>query len=495
MKLKILLFTLKLIKILFTIITLSVIAKYFGNGISRDNWLLAYSLFVVIDLALWGPVNETFRAKFVELLSKNNEKSVINGAKSLFSFINYCTLLVALILYLLAPLIGEFLLPNGSESDKLELINMIQLISPSLILNQATLFLTSVLNAYNIFYVPEISGIISVVFNVLFILIFINTLGIYSLFVGHYFSLILLLLLLIYQIHKKKIPILLGDYKFDFKNVKPYLLFALPFFIPYFFGQIGTIVEKYLAGLISVGTISNIDYSRKFLDIPINVITSVITTVYVPVATRLFFSKEIKKLREEFYKFLKFGFLVLLLIVCFIIFFSNELVEFLYNKGTISDYNLSVINNTIQLYALGAIAIFLYTLIGLSLIATGSSKKYAFYGVLTQISVIGGNIFLYKYLAIYVFPLSLLIFHLIASLLMLSILYKNKIIINYSLIIRIMITFLIVTVFIYLIKSNFFTEDKFNLLNILKKIATLMVVFIPIFLFELKDNLKLYIKK
>lgn len=492
MKLKIILFSLKLVRIIITIITLSITAKYFGSNSIRDNWLIAYSVFIVIDLAVWGPINETFRAKFIEIKNKTNTQDALNGAWSLFSFINIGTLVLSILLLLFSDNISLWLLPNYSLDDQKELALMIMLISPSLILNQVNLFLTSVLNAFNVFYVPEISGIISVIFNVFFIIFLVDYIGIYSLFVGHYFSLVLLLIMLLIQFSRNKITFFNKKILIDFKSIKVYVFFAIPFFLPYFFGQIGTLVEKFIAALISEGTVSNLDYSKKFLDIPVNVITSVMTTLYIPIATGFYFKDDLINFRKEFYKILKFGAFITISVSVFLILFASEIVAILYDKGSISSDNLILIKKTIEMYALGSMPIFLYSFLGLSLIASNNSKVYAYCGMLTQIGIIFFNLILYKELDIFIFPVSLLTFHLLSALFMLFYLSKKQVILDKFNVIKFIVLYALIIAFYIIIKDYLTETDAYTLF---KKAILFIAPIVTLMYFLFKEEIVIFFKK
>ena len=40
-------------------------ANFFGVSKEKDVWLVAYTLIISIDLAIWGPLNDIFRTKFI----------------------------------------------------------------------------------------------------------------------------------------------------------------------------------------------------------------------------------------------------------------------------------------------------------------------------------------------------------------------------------------------------------------------------------------------
>src|SRR5690606_4200040 len=127
--------------------------------------------------------------------------------------------------------------------------------------------LASILNAYQSFFIPEIAGMVAVVLNALFMILFAPVIGIYSLAIGYYAGLLLLLLLLIVQVRKKGIRLFAKGHRPRFGDFMLFFYFALPFFFPYFFGQVNLLVEKALSGSLGSGVVSVVDYGRKFSEV------------------------------------------------------------------------------------------------------------------------------------------------------------------------------------------------------------------------------------
>lgn len=485
MKIKFLLFGLKILRILISVYTLSLTAKLFGVSVARDNWIVAYSIFIVIDLAFWGPINETFRSKFVELESKLGFENALKGVSSLMKFVNVITFILFLLFYFSSNYISKFLLPKGSISEVYQLTLIIKLISPTLLLNQANLLMSSILNGLNVFYIPEITGVIAASINIIILLIFQPHFGIYSLVISHYCNLICLFVLLLHQFNKRNIKLFNFSYEYNFRDVKPYLIFALPFFLPFFFGQLGSISEKYISNLIGVGTASNIDYSKKFNDIPINIITSMMTAIYVPIITKYFYNNNFEKVKSELNSNLKFGFLIIFLFSSINIFWSDEIVFYLFDKGNISVENLKTINIILQLYSFSSCAVFLYILGGLTLISTNQSKTYAYVGVFAQILIVILNFSLYSNFGIYVFPFSFFVVHFLAAVLMI---YKInnlvKVIFNILYVTLLFFGTLLVLLIIKLLLINY----DFNFVI---KSATYFFFLGPLLIFFYKNEVKL----
>ena len=396
------------------ILNLSFSAKYFGVSIERDVWLLAFNAIIILDIAIWAPLNDTFRAKFLQVKQDQGEAAALDQTKSLLLVIGVITMLVVLLIELFPNIIGQAIAPDYNEKQQDALILMIRLLAPSFLINQFTKILISILNTYSSFIIPEIVGLFTQILTLLCIIILAPTIGISALAWSYYGGLIVLAVLLFYQIDKFKINLFRGFLYADVKKSFPFFLFSLPFFIPHFSSQINQVIEKSLASSF-IGAVSILDYSRKFSDIPIDVLIGIFGSMMVPVLTLRFTQKDEKGFVEEFRKIFQFGFLVVTIVIATLTACPRAIVDFLYHKGNISEASLQEIALLTMYYSWAGFAIFLYHSFGLSLLSSSRGKLFAIYGTMAQLIMIGINIAFFKRLSVYTFPLSLGLSHFIAA--------------------------------------------------------------------------------
>jgi len=483
------LFALRLFRSLISIVTLMLSAKYFGVSTERDFWLLAFNAIVVINLAVWGPINETFRTQFIFIREKEGESESLYRTSSLLIFTTGVSIVMVISLILFSSTYVSLVAPNRNFSETSLLIFLLHLLAPSLLVNQLTLIMSSILNAYNIFYVPEIAGLVSSVLNILCLIILVPSIGIYSLVVSHYLGLFILLIFLIYQLKKNNINLFKKPVLFRFQYVKPYLLFALPFFLPYFFGQLNGIAEKSFASMIGSGTVSILDYSRKFIDIPSSVLLSVLTTILVPILSQKFVNNDIKEFTKEFTNIFQLGLLVLGTMLAFFTLSAYDVMTFFYASKNISGQSLLEISQISIMYCVGVLSVFVYSIVGLALMSSGKGKIYATCGVTAQISMMVINFLLYKRLGIYVFPLAWFLAHLIAAAAMIyniPFMFKSimKSIIRYGTFISSM------TALSYFLKVHLQQFDNLSTIEtlIVKSLLFCFLVITSIYLFKLEER-------
>jgi peptidoglycan biosynthesis protein MviN/MurJ (putative lipid II flippase) len=397
-----------------SIVTLPLTAKYFGVSIERDAWILTITLLSTVGLAIFGPIDETFRAKFVFLKEKEGEEAAISKAMSLVGFTALLTIAISLVLLLLTHPIANALDSTGSPQKLSLIVSLLLIMLPTLLINQLTSIGISVLNAYDVYYLPEFAGTVASVFNIIFILFLAPVIGIYSLAISQYVAILLLFIAVIFYLRKQSFK-LRPFWIIYWRDVKVFIFFALPFFLPYFAGQINQLAEKWIANSLGDGSVSALDYARQFSMTLQGVISSVLTTVMVPMLAKSFAQKD----ADRFARIVKENFTTIFVIICLtvpvLIGSATPLSKFFFAHGKVSSDALLLITNLMRIYGLAFVGIILYLTFGLILLASDKGKIYAFWGILAQVVVLCFNIALVRKWGIYVFPISVGIGHLLIA--------------------------------------------------------------------------------
>lgn len=410
---------LRVLRLVVSLVTIALSAKYFGASIERDLWILALASVNFVQSALWGPINETFRAKFIFLKETEGEEAALKKARSLFIFTIAVTAVAFALFMVFHYPTAKIVAPGNSSSELIQLDFMLQILAPSLLLTQITFLLSSILNAYNVFYIPEVTGVVSSIFNIIFFIVLVPHIGIYSLAVSYYLGLVILVGMLIYQIQKEQIPFFKKPFFLKLRDIKPYILFALPFYVPYFFSQLNGVSEKSVATLIGVGSISIVDYSRKFIDIPMGVLYSVLNTIMIPVLSQRFTQNDIPGFRKEFMSVFQLGLIFMGLFVSLLVIGASDIIDFAYNLGKMNTESLATISDLSVYYGFSALTIFCFSILGFSLISLQQNKIYALCSTVAHVIIIFLNLVFYKQLGVYIFPISLIIAYTLNSLFLL----------------------------------------------------------------------------
>lgn len=486
------LFSLRIAKMLLTVLTVTFMAKYFGVSIEKDMWVLAYTFITTINLAIWGPINETFRTKFVFIKEQKGAHVALSQTSSLIGFVFVVSICIVLLLFAMSSPITNYLTKEMPSSSRKIFMLLFLLLSPTLIINEITNICISVLNAYEVYYLPEVVGSISAVVNLGAIIVFAPFLGIYSLMIANYFGAVLLLVVVLFFLSKNKIYIWRKLFYFKWRDVKIFIFFALPFFFPYFVGQMNGIMEKYLSGLLGGGMISSLDYSRQFISVLQSVISSVLTTLVVPLLAKSFINGH----SNETTKIIKDSLVVTSLIVCaasiFLLGLTEPVCRFFFYRGKVSLDALNMIIMLTRSYGMAFWGVITYLVFGYALLASGQGKYYATIGVLNQILILLINITLVPQLGLIVFPVSYGLIHLLSGCLMfLRLKVENRFSIAITLL-KSMIISMVLSYTYYNFNNAISIENNF--LKLLFMFGTLLIS-MPFIVMSLGVDLKSCLKK
>lgn len=478
------LFTLKFLGLFVSLFVLSLSAKYFGVSEDRDVWILVTSFFIAISGAVFGPLNETFRAKFTHLYETESKEALNVKLNSLVGFIIVLAVVLSLIIFLCPKYIMEIIAPSLKDGAMFH--KMLIVLIPTLFINQLIYLGTGILNIYDVFYLPEIIGFFSGIINLICIFLLTPSIGIYSLIVSQYIYLFIYLLVVLYFLYKKDViikPILF----FNWKDVKPFVLFSLPFFFPYFVGQCNLILEKSLASTLGQGIVSILDYSRRFSTILQTVLTSVLASVMVTKLTQLFSQGKNHKYSDAHYKFLEITNLILCIGLPILIGSASIVSRLFFKRGDITELDINRISLLMQLYCFSFIGVAFYLFFGLTLLSQMKGKIYALLGVSSQILVMVINVFFYKNMREYTFPISVGIGHTLCAVLMCFFIVNENKKQEFNLILKSVFFIILATIIIYYQNSVLVNVDL--ILHLLINIVTLFILSSIILLPMMKINI------
>jgi peptidoglycan biosynthesis protein MviN/MurJ (putative lipid II flippase) len=411
-------FLLRFIRLAFAILNMSLSAKYFGISLERDVWLLALNSIMLFDMAIWGPINETFRAKFLFIREEEGEEKALDKARAVFLFTNFAAILLVGLIMIFPHMLAKLLAPSYESHQLVMLTMMIRVVAPTFLINQLTKLLIAVLNAYSSFIIPEITGIITQITTLVLVILLAPSIGIISLAISYYFGLILLLVMLLIQIKRLNIGFFKGILRSKLITASAFLIYSAPFFFPYFAAQLNAVVEKSIASSLEIGSVSVIDYARKFSDIPLEVLVSTIGTLLVPLLSSQFAQNNKVAFSDEFRKIYQLGILILMIVIGLLSSCPQAFINMLYDKGGIVPFKLIQISNMTMLYSWAMFSVFHYQIFGAALLSVKKGKFYAFFGIIAQFIMIILNLVLYKKMGIYIFPITLFVSHFISAVLM-----------------------------------------------------------------------------
>lgn len=393
----------RLIRAIISIFALIITARYFGVSSERDFWVLCTAAATILMQFLFGPINEVFRTQSVHIRAEQGVVALARTNASISSFFFWVSFLVVIIIELFPGLVSHTIASGliGAERERFEFF--VRLIIPSLALNQLVNGWISILNGYSVFYIPEIYAIFSSLANILFVVLLTGALGIGSLILAMYTTTIGLLFVLAREILKLQPSPLINAFP-EFSLCKTMIVSALPFYLPYFAGQLVSLIEKRVSMGLGVGNASLFDYAQKFVQVPQGVIMGTIATVLAPALASQFAKKQTQLMSEDICEYLRMIFLGLIPIV--ILFTVNaEDLSTLFFAHKVNAADQLLMAKVIRILVIGLLGVVLYSAAGQALVAQKRGKIYALIAVSVQfiigfLNLIFGNVYGLSFLAL-----------------------------------------------------------------------------------------------
>lgn len=456
-----LIYGIRFFRMLVTLLTLSLVAKYFGVSIERDAWVIILTFFSVLGLAIWGPLNEIFRTNYYILKEQQGEVFAYARSNSLFVLVVLVSCFVGSILFIFSHQLAYFLDATASKEKGDLLAILIQYMIPILLINQLIALGISILNANDEYYIPELMSVVASLISLILILVMTPYWGIYSLVASQYVSILLVLSTVFYLLSSKGIrPLLFG--RFKWQDVRFFLWVAAPFYLPYVGGQLNQLTESWLASSLGRGSLSTLDYARQLLLALIAVLSGVLTTVMVPGLAKSYAQNDSSSFTKVFKESLSVSFFVLSLAVPLLVGAAPLLGNLLYTNNKISAADTLLIIDLIRYYGVAFVGITVYLFFGLGLLASQKEKKYALIGLLAQVIVFLINVLLVDDWGLYIFPVSMGVGHLGVGLIMSYYLSVDNKLLIFQNMVKYVLVIACITVVVYIFSQM---TDSFTLLN------------------------------
>jgi putative peptidoglycan lipid II flippase len=416
----ILLASLRSLKLGLTVAVLLVYARLFGIGITMDAWIFASGTAAAVLMALWGPVNEIVRSRFVRQVAGHGEPHARASAASLLVFTTLASLVLCGGLALCAPWIVDTLYAAAEASRAQDLVvGLFLVMLPSVAIGQVLGLATAYMNCYDVIYAPEFMGIAASGINLACVLVLSPALGIYALAFGYYLGAAFSLAVVLRFLWKKGFFGSFGGWPAVALDARAIVTFALPLYFTFGAGQLNGVLEKYLASLMGVGVISSVNYASQIKATLQAVLTSVLFSLIVPRLTNAAAQPGAPDFRPMFRSAQRMGMAFLGVVLPFIFGTAEGLAVALFGDALSAPSGVQDMALLIRLYVVALVAVVLYLVYGVALLAQQQGRVYAALGVLAQGVSALICVLLFRSVGAAVFPLALAVSHLLAALLML----------------------------------------------------------------------------
>lgn len=330
------------------------IANYFGIGKEVDAFLVA----ATIPEFFYGITNSILMTSLIVILTESIVKYGKDKAWKIASNIFNISLigisLLAILTFLLAPLIIKFLAPGfGIENFNLS-VRLLRILSLTIIFYGVSSFTTGFLYTKKSFLVPSLFKSIISLSLIGSIFLFACTLNIFSLalglVVGTGLGLFMQLLSMKTMINYHLL------FRLDHQSIKELITLSFPLTFASFLFYTNRYITQIIASTQSEGTIAILNYAFLIISFPAILLSGSLATVVFPVYAEYAAKNDMFKFKRLFSQSIKLVALILMpATICFIL-LGKDLIQFLFERGMFSASASSATYLALIYYSVGLLA-------------------------------------------------------------------------------------------------------------------------------------------
>lgn len=350
----------------------TITAYYYGAGRDLDSLLLAQTIPNMLTSFLYVFLSAIFLPLFIE-------KKFDNKRKKDWEFFNHFLIgflligiVICIISWLLMPQVVRVFAKDGESQNLICNLSYVYFLGG--ILFGISVLISKVLNVYDHFKIPAFLPVINNMTLILFVVIFHDKIGIYSLAIGYVLGLLLQVLIQI-PILKQKGYILKFEEEFIAHEFRKLFLISIPIFGMSLLEQTMNFTSRFFASQLEEGSISALNYANRLIMLVVTLLgTSIIDTIY-PTLSKLNTENNpgnVDKLISETIKNI-----LLLVAPCMflLIFFSEDIVKILFQRGAFNSNDTKMTAQALIILAIGLFFIIVKDLLNKFLFTQKKYKK------------------------------------------------------------------------------------------------------------------------
>jgi peptidoglycan biosynthesis protein MviN/MurJ (putative lipid II flippase) len=372
-------------------------ARYFGASQDRDFFVIAMSVVAILPMLVYGSLTEVFRAKFVHIREKLGTERAVDSARGVIFWISAMSAAIVLLGELCAGEIAAFFMGGRDSVSFPLLVTLIRATLPIIFLSQLSTFWIQVLNCFNVFFIPEIFGLISSVINIALVVLLFDRVGVFSLVISNYASAVLLVAVLVFIV-RKYIPGMIGLRVGGVGGeIKQYFAAALPLMFVYWVGQLSAIAERKLSAGFGIGNIALLDYAQKLLSVPQSVVLGIAASILSPALAKHHANKNSADFMDELWSFYRFAVIVFAPCVFCMCFLPANIGDLLF-ASKISVSEIHTFGVTVMIYGFGLLGVINHIIFTQTLIAQSRGRVVSAIALVNQTMILACNVtFAYKW--------------------------------------------------------------------------------------------------
>ncbi|ARI76191.1 murein biosynthesis integral membrane protein MurJ [Halobacillus mangrovi] len=309
----------------------SVIAREFGATDYTDGFILAFTFVTLIKTLIKNGFNSVFLPEYKKNQRENPEEADRN-ANSMLNYTIVILLIFTVACYFLTPYIVQ-IYGSMTETTEMVAIKMTKIFFLFTLIIGLTSVLESYLQAVRSFVPTQIVNLLGAVMATLFILLFADQMGIYSIAYGFITGLAIGLLIQIYYLYKYGYRWTL-TFNINRQFAKAFFILLVPAVLHSSVGHINVFVNKMFASGTVSGAVTYLNNSSLLMSIPSAIFQTTIVAIIFTLMSEQSGNKE--KFKNTLYMGYQVGLLALMPLAIGLFLVAEQAISFIFERGAYS---------------------------------------------------------------------------------------------------------------------------------------------------------------
>lgn len=330
------------------------IAQFYGAKAVTDSFLVASVLPATIAGLIGGALTVVFIPVFIEVREKNGEESAWEGARAVFGVSLVYLLMMLSVSYIVAPFFIRAIAPDFTDEHLALALSFSSIMLPSLLFSGMLGLLTGIFNAYRLFTIPTLAGLL---YNICLIsfLLFAKNQPLISLGLGSLVAIAVQVVVLAI-VASRNWPGWGVSFSFSHPMLKRIWKLMILIFIGTGVGYLNLIVDRIFASILPEGTIAALNFAVRVMDIPVGLFVFALAQAVYPVTSSHIVQGKIEEFKDLFAISLETIWLFMVPSTMGLLVLSEETVHFLFERGAFTTQATTITAQALFFYSLGLFA-------------------------------------------------------------------------------------------------------------------------------------------
>jgi putative peptidoglycan lipid II flippase len=339
-----------IIGIVISFLSQLIIAYYFGAKFERDAYFVAIIIPVYISSVLTGSLGIIFIPKVVDLMKRNSQIDLNKFIGSIVWLVLIIMFFVTCICIFFSQGVIQIVAPGYNAEQSQFTAILLKIVVPTIIFTVLGNLLGSLYQIQHKFILPALAPIVSSAISLVFVIIFSEKIGIKGLAFGFLTGSLVSMIILLPVLRNYKLSL-----KIDLKNAD--LISFVKTFSPLLmtgilFRSTG-VIERMIASDLPAGSISYLGYSNQLIAVLGTLTANGIAVSAYPALSNLWSDKKEGEFSSVFTRILRIILLVSLPVALVFVFFGEEIIRIVFERGAFSREVTSAVSNTLK-WSMGA---------------------------------------------------------------------------------------------------------------------------------------------